>query len=85
MNAAQELAITIGAAPACRAFGLARASFYRQYLGKPAAAKVRRQSARALSDRERQDVLEVLHSERFVDQAPREVYTSLRSALCHAA
>jgi putative transposase len=75
MKAAQELAITIGTAPACRALGVARASFYRR--GKPAAAKVRRQSARALSDKERQDVLEVLHSERFMDQAPREVYATL--------
>jgi putative transposase len=75
MKAAQELAITIGTAPACRALGVARASFYRR--GKSAAAKVRRQSARALSDKERQDVLEVLHSERFMDQAPREVYATL--------
>jgi putative transposase len=77
VKATQELAISIGTAPACRVLGLARASFYRQRLSKPAAAKARCRSARALSDKERQDVLEVLHSERFVDQAPREVYATL--------
>jgi putative transposase len=34
-------------------------------------------SPRALSEAERQSVLEVLHTERFVDQPPREVYATL--------
>jgi putative transposase len=75
MKAAQELATRVGTAPACRALGIARASFYRRGLGK--GDKPQRKSARALSEAERQDVLEVLHSERFIDQAPREVYATL--------
>ncbi|GFP26554.1 putative transposase, partial [Candidatus Hakubella thermalkaliphila] len=76
-SSAQALATTIGTAAACRGLGLARASFYRRHLGQPEPAKVRRQSARALGDRERQDVLAVLHSQRFMDQTPREVYATL--------
>ena len=36
-----------------------------------------RRSPRALSDEERKKVLDVLHSERFVDSAPEEVYATL--------
>jgi putative transposase len=60
----------------CTGLGIARASYYR--LQRP------RQRVptpvihpRALSVGERQDVLEVLNSERFWDQAPGEVYAAL--------
>lgn len=43
----------------------------------PSAALVRRASPRALSDEERQQVLDELHSARFVDLAPAEVYATL--------
>jgi hypothetical protein len=39
--------------------------------------KPRPRPARSLSEVERQKVLEVLHSERFVDQSPGEVYATL--------
>ena len=31
----------------------------------------------ALSDQEQQAVLDILHSERFIDKAPREIYATL--------
>ena len=64
---------------ACGALGLARASVYRRLRPRPApcSAPRVRTSPRALSEAERQTVLEVLHTERFVDQPPREVYATL--------
>jgi putative transposase len=46
-------------------------------VARPEAALVRRASPRALSDEERRRVLDELHSERFVDLAPAEVYATL--------
>ncbi len=79
MQAAQGLAMLVGKAAACRALGVARASFYRSRQPKPDQAAVSAVSnpTRALSGSERQEVLDILHSERFVDQAAREVYATL--------
>jgi len=52
---------------ACAALGGARATFYRARPAPP----------RALTPAERQAVLAVLHSERFADHAPAEVYATL--------
>jgi putative transposase len=63
---------------ACRALGVARATFYRsQQPKKEAAAKARPQSHRALSAAERTEILENLHAPRFADKAPAEVYATL--------
>lgn len=64
---------------ACGALGLARASVYRRQRPQPSTGLVPRvrTSPRALSEVERQSVLEVLHTERFIDQPPREVYATL--------
>jgi putative transposase len=80
MQAARELAVDVGAAPACQALGVSRATFYRRQAEPrqtvvPAAAA--RQSPRALTSEERQAVLDVLHEERFVDRAPAAVYAQL--------
>jgi putative transposase len=65
---------------ACEALGISRATLYRQtQLAKPATAPMRAPSPRRLSDLERQAVLDVLHSEEFVDQPPTEVYARLLS------
>lgn len=79
MNAASQLANEVGTAPACVAVGVARATFYRyrQVAESPRPAKPRPTPPRALSTEERQVVLGELHSERFVDQAPAEVYATL--------
>jgi putative transposase len=77
MAAAAELAATVGAVVACQALDVARASFYRLRRAAPATAPVRPTPRRALTAAERHAVLEVLHSERFVDTAPAEVYATL--------
>jgi putative transposase len=62
----------------CQSVGLARATVYRRR--QPARVPtptVRAPSSRALVPAERQAVLDVLHSERFVDQAPAEVQATL--------
>ena len=76
MSAALELGYRVGKAVACRALGVPRASLYRRML--PAVPyRVRRTPARALAATERQTVLDHLHSERFCDKAPTEVYATL--------
>lgn len=65
---------------ACDTLGISRATLYRnKQLPKPAAPHTRAPSPRKLSDRERQDALDVLHSEEFADQPPAEVYATLLS------
>ncbi len=67
-----------GVVATCTALSMARATYYRRI--KPKVADVEAEpcpSPRALLPRERQAVLDALHSERFVDQAPREVYATL--------
>src|SRR5277367_6861973 len=67
-------------AQACAALGLSRATLYRNtQLATPAAAHVGAPSPRRLSDLERQAVLDVMHSEEFVDLPPAEVYGRLLS------
>jgi putative transposase len=79
MAEATQLAATIGTSGACQALGVARATLYRHRA--PAKTAVRKRSfsvpARALAQEERLTVLNELHSERFVDKAPAEVYATL--------
>jgi putative transposase len=80
MEAAEKFSAELGTAPACRTFGVSRASLYRRRRRKalPAPeAPARPPSHRALSGIERQEVLGVLHSERFVDLAPAQVAAAL--------
>jgi putative transposase len=74
----EELTPIIGTRPACRALGAAPATIYRRR--RPAATRARRTRpvpARALSEEEREAVLELLHSERFVDCSPAQVWATL--------
>jgi len=66
-------------AAACRSLGVPRATLYRRRRPKPpvATASPRPTPPRALSDQERRQVLDVLHSEPFADKAPAEVYAAL--------
>jgi putative transposase len=79
MNAATQLASEVGTAPACAAVGVARATHYRhrQVVESPRPVNPRPTPPRALSADERRAVLDTLHSERFADQAPAEVYATL--------
>lgn len=76
-----ELSEKVGLKRACDALGLARSSFYRHPQVREKVA-----SQRALTVAERAKVREVLNSEAFVDQAPRQVYAQLLDEgqyLCH--
>ena len=76
MSVALELGNSVGKAVACRALGVPRATLYRRML--PAVPRrVRSTPARALGADERQVVLGHLHSERFSDKAPSEVFATL--------
>jgi putative transposase len=79
MNVVLQVAPEVGAATVCAAIGLPRATFYRhrQVADRPCQEKPRPTPPRALSAEERRTVLDTLHSERFVDQAPAEVYATL--------
>ena len=71
--AVQPLASQVGVAPACRALGVPRASFYRRQRPAPGHQQPRPTPARALCASERAHVLDVLASPRFVDRSPAEV------------
>ena len=79
MAAVEVLAPDVGTKSACKAFGISRAGLYRRRVINAAPRSVKKRSAppRALSEPEKQDVLETLHSERFQDMAPHEVYATL--------
>jgi putative transposase len=77
------LAPRIGTRAACRASGVAQASWYRRHRASPprprrAAVPHRdRVQPRALAAAERQAILSMLHSERFADTAPAEAWATL--------
>jgi len=84
MEAALEAGPLVGLAAACRALGVSRATLYRHHRPPvrpgptvPVERAPRPRPVLALSDEERATVLEVLRSERFVDEAPAQVYASL--------
>jgi len=82
MDAVEQLAASVGTAPACEALGVSRATCYRRRRLTPAqcgppAGRQRPRPPRGLSDDERQTVLDTLHSERFADKAPPQVYAAL--------
>ena len=63
----------------CTGLGLAPATYYRtlQRSRQPTVATARAPSPRALRPAEAQQVLAVLHEDRFVDLAPAQVYATL--------
>jgi putative transposase len=81
MIAAAQLADDVGKKPACEALGVSRASFYRrsgrQIAEVAAGHAIDFKPPLALDLEETQAVLETLHSERFIDQSPCEVYATL--------
>ena len=80
----QQAPLRARTAPLCRALKIARATYYRRRAtpgldGRPGTSRLapKRVSHRALSASERQTVLETLHSPRFADQAPHQIYAAL--------
>jgi putative transposase len=82
-QAVTELAPQLGVRAACEAVGAAQASYYRRHRQSPAPVRPepiphrQRHQPRALSATEQQAILDVLHSDRFVDVAPAEVWATL--------
>jgi putative transposase len=80
MEAAVALSVEVGIKPACESLDIARCRYYREQAKKisPVVQRRKRPSPpRALSEEERQGVLDVLHCDRFVDKAPNEIYATL--------
>src|SRR5512132_1115224 len=76
MQLIDEHAPRLGVAPVCDALSVPRASYYRWKA--PVHGPHRpRSSPRALSVDERQQVIDLLHTPRFVDHAPAEVVATL--------
>jgi putative transposase len=82
----QQLAQHIGVSQACQQLGVPRSTLYRAQQAKPA-AKPRPTPARALSPEERTEIHQLLNSERFQNDAPRQVYAKLldddQQYVCH--
>ena len=80
-----ELASKIGVKSACEVLNVPRSRVYREHQPKAEPAP-RPTSSHALCDAEKASIRAVLNSERFMDQAPRQVYAALLdegSYLCH--
>jgi putative transposase len=76
--ACKELRAEVGTAAACRSLNITRPTFYRRLGGDSGKKPTNRSKPpRALSKSERQNMLDILHTERFVDKAPTEVYATL--------
>ena len=77
MEAAVTISRDVGKKPACEALGVSRATFYRRSAPTLKPGVVRPAPPLALTAEEKTVVLEELHSERFRDVAPLEVYATL--------
>ena len=82
MRAIEAVATPGETAALCHSVGVSRATLYRHRRPtppppRPRAPSPRAPSPRALGPTERQAVLDVLHSPRFVDQSPNEVHATL--------
>lgn len=80
MNAIQSLVPKFGKKKACNLLGFPRSSFYRWLANqcpKPLQHTPKSRPPLALSKHERQVVLDILHSEEFIDRAPPSIYARL--------
>ena len=81
--AVADLVPVTGMRAACAAVGRAQASWYRRHRQSPPPPRPEpiphrdRRQPRALDPAERQQILDVLHSGRFADAAPAEVWATL--------
>jgi putative transposase len=82
-TAITELAPKIGVRNACKAVGVAQASYYRRHRQSPLPQRPApiphedRPQPRALSEAERAAILDELHGERFVDMSATEVWATV--------
>lgn len=80
MNAARDLSAHVSDSAACRAFEVARSSFYRRR--RPGQVKSlvvchSRPIPRRLTSQERAVIVDTLNCERFADSSPAQVYATL--------
>jgi putative transposase len=82
-QAVTQLAPQLGVRAACEAVGAAQAGYYRRHRQSPAPARPepiahrRRRQPRALTEAEQQAILDALHSDRFADMSPTQVWATL--------
>ena len=82
-RAVMELQPLVGVRESCDALGASQAGYWRRHRQSPAPARPapiphrQRRQPRALSAAEQQAILDVLHSDRFVDMSPTEVWATL--------
>lgn len=79
MAAVEDLATRVGTFQACQALGVPRASVYRRRsrLEGPPLPRPRPTPPLALQPEERQQALDLLHCDRFVDSSPAQIYATL--------
>ncbi len=79
MEAATSLGSVVGIQPACAALGLNRSRFYRDKRRResPKEMTARPEPPLSLTEMERREVLEILRSDRFMDQAPAAIHAIL--------
>ncbi len=79
MQAAEQLGQRVGLKRACDALGVNRATLYRRRNRRAGKypVKSRPQPPLRLSEEERQTVLGLMHSERFMDASPHTIYATL--------
>jgi len=75
MRKVDEVGPRLGVRDTCETLGVSPASYYRSRC--PRSVPDRRRPPRKLEEKERAQVLTVLHEKRFVDLAPAEVYATL--------
>ena len=81
MNSVFSLSHNVGKKPACEALLVPRATFYRHHNANSKLSQqsfaVRPQPPQTLDADERQAVIEILHSQRFTDDTPYQIYATL--------
>ena|GEM_PF-3262409 len=78
MSAVAELSCDVGKKEACEALSIPRATYYRHTEKREDAGKNNRPAPPlALAECEQKQVLDKLHSKRFWDSSPSEVYATL--------
>jgi putative transposase len=77
MEVVVQIEAEFGTKVACESMGVSRATYYRRWRTQRPPARRRPAPPRALTVVEREEVLGQLHSERFVDKSPHEIYATL--------
>jgi putative transposase len=76
MEMTSVLSESVGIAAACKLLGVPRSSWYRQQQASESSGR-RPAPPRAMSDEERTAIRNVLNSERFRNETPRQIYATL--------